>query len=150
MELEVNGSISICKYSLSSGLRNSYIQDIELLMVQMKNEENNKITIQDWLSCLSSQKEIAVSIHQSFISIAISFGALFIASLLTSLQIYPYNVIGVVGLIISFIYIIYILNALGKNTKDIGKINKIQFYILEGNLRDVEEIVEAYLSEFPT
>ncbi len=120
-------------------------------MVQMKNEENNKITIQDWLSYLSSQKKLAVSFHQTFISVLISFGALFIASLLTSLfQIYPYNVIGVVGLIFSFIYIIYILICMGKNTKAIGKINKIQFEILEGNLREVKEIAEKYRSEFPT
>lgn len=116
----------------------------------MKNEENNKITIQDWLSYLSSQKKLIVSIDQTIESLSISFGALFIASLLTYLsQIYPYNVLGVVGLIYSGYNIIQFQIQIRKSVEGIGKINKIQFEILEGNLREVKEIVEKYRSEFP-
>jgi hypothetical protein len=115
----------------------------------MKNEDNNEITIQDWLSFLSSQKELLTSIEQTTISSLISFGALFIGSLISLFQIYPYNVLGVIGLIISSIYIIQLLKSNGEYGETMKKINKIQYEILEGNLREVKEIVEKYRSYFP-
>lgn len=109
----------------------------------MKGEENNKskITVQDWLNFLKSEKDRFAIIESSTTTRLIASGTLFIVSLVTiSSPQLTYRWLGVPGIIISVVAILTLLNAYRLSTLLIDTFTILEVRILSRKLSDAEEI----------
>ena len=104
----------------------------------MKEDEGNtKITVQDWLDYLKSEKEIIYNnLGQTITPRIIGVSTLLIASFITFVQAFPLNFLvmglGGAGIIISCIIIYYIMKQTEYHYENILFIEKIQLKILRG------------------
>ena len=117
-------------------------------MEPMKNEENTKITVQNWLDYLNSEKEMLSNSDQATTPRLLGSGALLVSSIVSIFQEYPYNVLGGIGSILSVIFLFLVIKKIGEIVVGLRKIRAIQLKILFGKLQEVEEIAEEISSEF--
>lgn len=110
-----------------------------------KNEENAKITVQDWLDYLKSEKQNILSSEQALTPRTIGTVTLFISSLVTYFQFVGITrVLSEIGIICSICLFFVIGKKYADNMKNVDFLKGIQEDILEGKFQKVEEIDIKY------
>ena len=110
-----------------------------------ENEENTKITVQDWLDYLKSEKQNILSSEQALTPRTIGTVTLFISSLVTYFQFVGITrVLSEIGIIFSICLFFTIGKKYADNMKNVDFLKGIQEDILEGKFQKVEEIDIKY------
>ena len=112
----------------------------------MKNEADTKITVQDWVDFLNSQKQTIMNFMAMDEGALISLGTLLIASIVSLAQGITHWILGVVGILFA-LYFIFRVSIRGRiKLLYIQDLINIQHEILKGELKEVKDISEKYFS----
>ena len=109
----------------------------------MKNEVNTKITVQEWLQFLQSEKDFIYRNEANMTPRFIGVGTLLIGSIVSYFQGYPYFLV-LSGIILSFILFGSFLWTHKCLSRGVLAINKLQVKILGGTLHEIKDIVTEY------
>jgi len=107
---------------------------------------DTKITVQDWLDFLNSQKQTIMNSMAMDEGALISLGTLLIASIVSLVQSITLWILGVVGILFA-LYFIFRVSKRGRiKLLYIQGLINIQHEILKGELKEVKDISEKYFS----